>query len=77
VRNLFSKGSTVYFELDGKMHSGTVFAVDFRGGDVAEFFGLKGAGYTYDIVVESENMLYKHLPEHLFFSLPIEIGDEE
>jgi hypothetical protein len=26
-------------ELDGKMYSGTVFVVDFRGSEVAEFFG--------------------------------------
>ena len=69
MRNIFPKGSQVCFEFDGKIHIGTVLVVDYRDGEVAEYFGLKNSGYTYDILVKNENMLYKHLPEFLLSSV--------
>jgi len=77
MRNMFSRGSQVCFEFDGKTHIGTVLVVDYRDGEVAEFFGLKNPGYTYDIEVKNENMLYKHLPEFTISSVESESGSEK
>ena len=49
MRNMFPKGSQVCFEFDGKIHIGTVLVVDYRDGEEADCFGLKNAGYTYNI----------------------------
>ena len=76
MRNLFPKGSQVCFEFDGEIHTGTVLVVDYRDGDVSECFGLKNSGYTYDIEVKNENMLYKHLPEFVISSVENENGSE-
>ncbi|MDR1157297.1 MAG: hypothetical protein LBK75_03180 [Oscillospiraceae bacterium] len=74
MRNMFSVDSKVYFKFDGKEHTGKVFVVDFWNGEAADAFGLKGAGHTYDILVESENTLYKHIPEHSLSSVQSEYG---
>lgn len=64
-RNRFALGDKVCFDFDNKYHIGTVFVVDYRDSIEAPFFGITGAGYTYDIEVQTENTLYKHLPEHI------------
>jgi len=69
MRNMFSRGSKVRFEFDGKIHVGTIFIIDYRESEVAKCYGLKKAGYTYDIEVNSENMLYKHIPEVMVSSV--------
>ena len=76
MRNLFPRGSQFCFEFDGKIHTGTVLVVDYRDGEDAKCFGLKNSVYTYDIMVKSENMLYKHLPEFVISSARNENGIE-
>ena len=49
----------VSFEFDGVKRIGKVFVVDNFG-----TFDYK-EDVSYDIMVESENMLYKHIPEKL------------
>jgi hypothetical protein len=49
----------VSFEFDGEKKIGQVFVVDkFGTFDYTE-------DVSYDIMVESENMLYKHIPEKM------------
>ena len=76
MRNMFSRDSQVRFEFDGKIRIGTVFVIDYRDGEEAECLGLKNAGYTYDILVKNENMLYKHIPEFMVSSVENESGSE-
>lgn len=55
----FKIGDKVCFELQGETKVGVVFVVD----DYGTLFDDSDA--SYDIMVEKENMLYKHFTEKL------------
>ena len=53
----YKEGTTVKFIVCGKLKTGVIWVVDRFG-----TFDYKEA-VSYDIMVESENMFYKHIPE--------------
>jgi hypothetical protein len=53
----YKEGTTVKFIVCGKLKTGVIWVVDRFG-----TFDYK-EDVSYDIMVESENMLYKHIPE--------------
>jgi hypothetical protein len=53
----YKEGETVKFIFNGELKTGFVFVVDRFG----TFFYTEDV--SYDIMVESENCLYKHIPE--------------
>lgn len=65
MKSKYSRGETVSFDVNGETLIGDVFIIDFRDADEGEFYGLGGAGYTYDIMVNSKDALYKHIPENI------------
>ena len=58
-RPKFRMDETVSFVVDGKKKVGKVFTVDSYG------TWMDKSDVSYDIMVEGENMLYKHIGEKL------------
>lgn len=55
----FKEGDTVMFTIESKEKTGKVFVVDEFG------IWLDRSDVFYDIMVEDENMLYKHIGQKL------------
>jgi hypothetical protein len=65
MKNKYTRGETVSFEIDGEILVGKVFIIDFRNANEGKYFGFDSVGYTYDIMVKSKDTLYKHIPEYI------------
>lgn len=56
-------GNKVSFKLNGEIHDGEIYVIDRNG----TYFSRKP---SVDIMVKSENMLYKHVPMEEITSIP-------
>ena len=69
MNELYTKGDTVVFQCGNTIKEGVILVVDALGAFECQGFP------SYDILVESENMLYKHVAQNFIVNSESERKD--